>query len=591
MTEYGEVKGEALTALREVARLAEDAGAVSLARTLRGERIPRLVDERFHLVVLGEFNHGKTTFVNALLEAKVLPAGVTPTTAIIHRIRYAETKAARALRDDAEPIDVPFECLADYVVDGSAAKDGVSCLEVDYPAALLEQGVTLVDTPGVNDMNDARAEITYGYIPRSDAVLFLLDAGQILKESERQFIAGKLLAGSRDKVLFVVNKMDLLTAEEREEALAYARVNLGRIIDDPKVWGISAEQALEGDREASGLDAFVGDLTTFLQEERGRVLVDHALEAGQRTAHTLRSGIEIQRRALSMDNEELERRLKSLEEDLESTGEQIAAREKQIREACAAVKAVVRQDVESFGRRFALALPEEIESSEAKNLRRYLAGFIEEKFREFAEGQAEDVARRLEKVAEEAIAFVTDDARARAERLNAALGPAAPRLDLEVNTFAYDVGVFAVGAFGVTLMVLSNVLVGGAMTLAAPVLAYILRGRVDKQVKAQALEEAPKVVKDAAGKMAESFEARIDDFADRLVAFVQEANEEMTRSIAELVRAAREAREDGTEAEKELESGASMALVRLTEVNQRMEALRKSLWTNGAKEAPQSPSA
>lgn len=582
MTEYSEVKGEALTALREVARLAEDAGALSLARTLRGERIPRLEDERFHLVVLGEFNHGKTTFVNALLGASVLPAGVTPTTAVIHRIRYAETRAARALREDGDPIEVPFEQLANYVVDGSASKDDVSCLEVDYPAPLLEQGVTLVDTPGVNDMNDARSEITYGYIPRSDAVLFLLDAGQILKESERQFIAGKLLAGSRDKVLFIVNKMDLLSDEEREEALAYARVNLGRIIDEPKVWGVSAEQALEGDREGSGLDAFVGDLTTFLQEERGRVLVDHALEAGQRTAHTLRSGIEIQRRALAMDNDELARRLASLEEDLESSAERIAEREKQIREACAAVKAVVRQDVESFGRRFALALPEEIESSEAKNLRRYLAGFIEEKFREFAEGQAEDIARRLEKVAEEAIAFVTDDARARAERLNAALGPAAPRLDLEVNTFAYDVGVFAVGAFGVTLMVLSNVLVGGAMTLAAPVLAYILRGRVDKQVKAQALEEAPKVVKDAAGKMAEAFDVRIDEFADRLVAFVQDANEEMTRSIAELVRTAREAREDGSEAEKELESGASMALVRLTDVDQRMEVLRKSLWTNGA---------
>ena len=65
---------------------------------------------------------------------------------------------------------------------------------------LDDSQVVLVDTPGVNDMNDARAEITYGYIPQSDAILFLLDAGQILKESERQFVASKLLAASRDKV-------------------------------------------------------------------------------------------------------------------------------------------------------------------------------------------------------------------------------------------------------------------------------------------------------------------------------------------------------------------------------------------------------
>ncbi len=85
MSDFGEQKAKALGGLREVAGLAEQAGAITLAKKLREDRIPRLEDERFHLVVLGEFNHGKTTFVNALLGAPVLPMGVTPTTAIIHR--------------------------------------------------------------------------------------------------------------------------------------------------------------------------------------------------------------------------------------------------------------------------------------------------------------------------------------------------------------------------------------------------------------------------------------------------------------------------------------------------------------------------
>ena len=106
----------------------------------------------------------------------------------------------------------------------------------------------LVDTPGVNDLNSARAEITYSYLPKADAILFLLDAGQILKESERSFIANKLLAHSRDKVLFIINKVDLLDDEEREEALAYARTHLGKLVDEPKVYAVSsAEKALEGD--------------------------------------------------------------------------------------------------------------------------------------------------------------------------------------------------------------------------------------------------------------------------------------------------------------------------------------------------------
>ncbi len=582
---YGDLKKEALRSLRDVAALADEAGAKSLARKLRDDRIPRLRDERFHLVVLGEFNHGKTTFVNALLGAPLLPMGVTPTTAVIHHVAHGVDKKAKAIGEGTEK-ELAIADLEQYEVGGSAAADAVKHLDVLYPAPFLEEGVVLVDTPGVNDINEARAEITYGYIPRSDAILFLLDAGQILKESERSFVASKLLAQSRDKVIFVVNKMDILDEEEREEALAYARLNLGKLMDDPIVFGVSAEQALEGDRSTSGMDALTDHLQTFLRDERGRVLLDNALGDGIRTAATLKTGIEVQKRALAMDQSELDRRLKTLEEDLEQSAERMAERKARIKESVSAVKAVVRADVEGFARRFADQLPGEIDQSDAKDLRKHLAGFIEEKFKDLAEQQAEAIAVRLEKVAEEAIAFVTEDASARAEHLRAVLGDDATELDLDVNTFAYDVGVFAVGAFGVTLMVLSNVLVGGALALAAPVLALVFRGRADKQVKERAKEEAPKLVLEAANKMADAFDERIDEFGVRLVEFVTRANEEMTRSIAELVRMAREAKGQGAQAQTKLEGDVGMTLVRLIEVEGRMQTMRTGLWSEGDDPAP-----
>ena len=83
-------------------------------------------------------------------------------------------------------------------------------LEIGYPAPLLKERILLVDTPGVNDLSLQRADITYSYIPRADAVLFLLDAGQILKESERVFLQDKLLKASRDKIVFVITKWDIL---------------------------------------------------------------------------------------------------------------------------------------------------------------------------------------------------------------------------------------------------------------------------------------------------------------------------------------------------------------------------------------------
>ena len=222
------------------------------------------------------------------------------------------------------------------------------------------------------------------------------------------------------------------------------------------------------------------------------MLLDNALDQGIRTVGVLRTSIEVQRRALEMDRDELNQRLSSLEDDLNGSSATIETRKQQVRESLSAVKAMVRTEVDRFGTQFSAALPQEIEGSTSEDLRRYLPGFIEEKFREFASEEGQEVGRRLERVAEEAIAFVAGDAEAQAERLREALGPASQSLDLKVNTFAYDVGVFALGAFGITVMALSNVLVGGALALAAPVLAVLFRGRADRMVKERAIEEARK---------------------------------------------------------------------------------------------------
>jgi predicted GTPase len=90
------------------------------------------------------------------------------------------------------------------------------------PRRSCSDRVTLVDTPGVNDLNLQRAEITYGYVPRADAVVFLLDAGQILKESERRFLRDRLLGAGRDRIVFAINKADLLSESERTEVMEYA---------------------------------------------------------------------------------------------------------------------------------------------------------------------------------------------------------------------------------------------------------------------------------------------------------------------------------------------------------------------------------
>src|SRR5687767_12013694 len=91
---HKQAKREIIARFQQLADVAEKVGMVTLARDIRNTRIPKLESERFHLVVLGEFNHGKSTFVNALLGQDVLPTGITPTTASINHVVYADSPRA-----------------------------------------------------------------------------------------------------------------------------------------------------------------------------------------------------------------------------------------------------------------------------------------------------------------------------------------------------------------------------------------------------------------------------------------------------------------------------------------------------------------
>jgi hypothetical protein len=323
----------------------------------------------------------------------------------------------------------------------------------------------------------------------------------------------------------------------------------------------------------------------FLEEDRGRVLLDNALDEGLRTAVTLRRGIDVQKQALLLDHGELEKRLATIEQDLSSTRDSHARREQKIRESLAGIKALVRKECEEFGKRFSASLPAEIESSKADDLKRYLPNFMEERFRNFADRQGLELAKRLERVAEEAIAFVSEEARAKGEKIAEAF-PGAPKVDLQVSTLAYDVGVIALGAFGLTVMAVSNIFVGGAMALAAPVLAYVFRERADRDLKKRAIEEAPQAVEKAAGDLATAFEQQIDEFGDKLVDFVKNASEELTQSMAEVVRHAKAAQQRGEGEVGRVREETGMALSRLGIVEQEMGSLRTSLWANGSGATP-----
>lgn len=180
------------------------------------------LDELFLLVVAGEFNSGKSSFVNALLGATVMPEGVTPTTDRITLLRHGD-QPAEELREAA-------------------------LLERDYPAEILRQ-LTIVDTPGTNAVVRRHEELTRDFIPRADLVLFTTSADRPFTESERTFL--ELIKTWGKKIVLVLNKIDILQPAELDQVLAFVRSNAYDLLGThPEVFPVSArlaKQARAGD--------------------------------------------------------------------------------------------------------------------------------------------------------------------------------------------------------------------------------------------------------------------------------------------------------------------------------------------------------
>jgi len=176
------------------------------------------MEELFLLVIAGEFNAGKSAFLNALLGEKLLTEGVTPTTSHIHILRYGETPHQETDANDLLMIQLPIEWL---------------------------RNVSLVDTPGVNAVIQRHQEITEEFIPRSDLVLFVTSADRPFSESERSFLE-RIRQWSK-KVIVIVNKIDLIEEEaDREKILAFIQENGRHLFGaDPQIFAVSARLAMQ----------------------------------------------------------------------------------------------------------------------------------------------------------------------------------------------------------------------------------------------------------------------------------------------------------------------------------------------------------
>lgn len=189
-------------------------------------------DESATLIVVGEFNAGKSTLVNALCGVEILPAGIVPTTATVNVVSYNPEEVVRIHYSDG---NVTNQTLSRDALKKLTARYGehadIRMVEIQLPGA--PRGLILVDTPGVNDINETRAEIVYDSMLRADAVLMVMDAQQPMKRSEIDFLRKRVLGNSLTRTTYVLNHIDRLSGDaDRHSVIQYARKELGALYRD-----------------------------------------------------------------------------------------------------------------------------------------------------------------------------------------------------------------------------------------------------------------------------------------------------------------------------------------------------------------------
>ena len=257
------------------------------------------LDEVFLLVVVGEFNSGKSAFINALVGEAILQEGVTPTTERIHLLRHGE-RGVTALTEGAIRV-------------------------VSAPAELLDE-VHIVDTPGTNAIIREHERLTTDFVPRADLVLFVTSADRPFTETERAFLASIRDWGK--KVVVIINKVDILERpEDLEQVRAFVADGVRALLGvTPEIFPVSArlaQKAKQGDRGVWGacgfepLEQFVRE--TLEEGSRFRLKLANPLGVGHAIADRYAS-IADERLILLTDDvtliEDIERQLTVYGDDL-----------------------------------------------------------------------------------------------------------------------------------------------------------------------------------------------------------------------------------------------------------------------------------
>ncbi|NLW31068.1 MAG: hypothetical protein GXY77_06400 [Fibrobacter sp.] len=245
----------------------------------------RLSHGRLHLAILGQFNRGKSTFINALTGFRILPTSVLPITSVPTFISYGSLSCTVNFFNNnpdlviTHSIEAISSTLKRYVAEENNPKNGlcVKNVEVNCPSPLLENGTVLIDTPGFGSTYIHNTRSALDALSECDAALFLVSADPPMTQTEIEFL--KQVNKYIPRIFFILNKTDLLEKSELDKIEQFIREILVKQLDYPlniplfRICALNGEKALKQDKSdfrwtSSGMEKMREEILDFLVREK-----------------------------------------------------------------------------------------------------------------------------------------------------------------------------------------------------------------------------------------------------------------------------------------------------------------------------------
>lgn len=323
----------------------------------------RLNEHVFSVGIMGEFKRGKSTVINALLGQEIVPADIIPCSATLNYVRWDAEKHAQVNFKDGRSVTIPVEDLSNYVTkittESAKTAEDVDNAVVYYPCTFCQNGVQIVDTPGLND-DERMTEISEKVIPTLDAIVMVITTDSPFSQSEADFVRNKVMTSDLGRIIFILNKIDHVRPKDRPRLIESVREKIQTSVlektalvygaDSPeykatkdkigtiRLLPVSALDALDGKVEndsdlyaSSGYPEFENSLSHLLTEERGMLELLHPVNQLLSVAAESAKTIETRVNSLRLDAEEFAKIQKESMKKLQDTRDKKKAEIKSLR--------------------------------------------------------------------------------------------------------------------------------------------------------------------------------------------------------------------------------------------------------------------